>query len=146
METETLSVSGKMRVSGLVFSETEVETLVLEKLKSTLDDRQRLLDIDDHSAEYRVLDASKLAEQGWVKLSVKMVGVRSLDFNASSPQNMAWRNALQIEISKKTEEEARAVLVNQPEIERVVDIQIFPAWRKTLPDSLHSIELRTAFD
>lgn len=145
-ETQTVEVSGKMNVAGLVFSESEVEQLVLERLTETLDDRQRLLEIDNHSAEYRVLDASKFIDDGWVKLSVKMVGVRSLDFNSSSPQNMAWKNALQEELSQKTVLEARAILVNQPEIERVVDIQIFPAWKKTLPSVLSHIELKTAFD
>ncbi len=145
-ERQTVPVSGKMSVAGLVFSESEVERLVLSKLESTLDDRQRLLKIDNHSAEYRVLDATKFLEDKWVKLSVKMIGVRSLDFESSSPQNLAWRRALQKEISQKSVDEARAVLVNQPEIERVINIQTFPSWRKVLPEVLQRIELRTAFD
>ncbi len=145
-EMQTVPVSGKMRLSGIVFSESKVEQFVLEKLESTLDDRQRLLEIDNHSAEYRVLDASQFEENRWVKLSVKMVGVRSLDFNSSSPQNLAWKQALQKEISQKTVAEVRALLVNQPEIERVIDIEIFPTWHKTIPEALHRIELRTEFD
>ncbi len=145
-EKQTVSVSGKMRVSGLVFSESAVERLVLDKLKSTLDDRQRLLEIDNHSAEYRVLDASQFKTDKWVKLSVKMVGVRSLDFDSHSLQNLAWKQALQQELSQKTVVEAQALLVNQPEIERVIDIKIFPIWQKVLPTALHRIELRTAFD
>ena len=145
-EMQTVSVSGKMRVSGLVFSESKVEEFVLDKLKSTLDDRQRLLEIDNHSAEYRVLDASHFEEDGWVKLSVKMVGVRSLDFDSLSPQNLAWKQALQEEISQKTAAETQALLVNLPEIERVIDIQIFPMWQKVIPTALHRIELQTAFD
>jgi hypothetical protein len=145
-ESQTIEISGKMNVAGLVFSESEVSRLVLERLTATLDDRQRLLEIDNHSAEYRVLDASEFADNGWVKLSVKMVGVRSLDFNSSAPQNMAWKTALREELAQKTEAEARAILVNQPEIERVLDIQIFPTWKKTLPSMLSHIELRTAFD
>ena len=145
-ETQTVEISGKMNVAGLVFSESAVERLVLERLSATLDDRQRLLEIDNHSAEYRVLDASQFADHGWVKLSVKMVGVRSLDFHSDVPQNLAWRTALQEELAGKTTAEAQAILVNQPEIERVVDIQIFPTWKKTLPNVLSHIELRTAFD
>ncbi len=146
LERKTIPVSGTMRVSGLVFSETEVEEMVLVKLQSTLDDRQKLLKIGDHSTEYRVMDASKFWEEGWVKVSVKMVGVRSLDFESSAAQSLAWQHALKKEIIEKTIDDAKAVLVNQPEIERIIDIQLFPFWRKTLPKDKEDITLQTDFD
>lgn len=145
LELETVGVSGKMRLSGLVFSQDEVEKIVLEKLQSTLDVRQKLLEIDDHSVEYRVLDFSEFEENKWVKLSVKMVGVRTLDFESSSPQNLAWQQQLREELVSKSIDDARALLVNQAEIERVVDIKIFPAWKKALPDTITRIKLQTAF-
>lgn len=146
LESQNIEISGKMSVAGLVFAQSEVEQVVLDKLRATLDVRQRLLEIDNHSVEYRVLDASEFQENGWVKLSVKMVGVRSLDFDSPAAENIAWQEALKKELQGKEVTDVRAFLVNQPEIERVVDIEIFPAWKKNLPENISRIKLQTAFD
>ncbi|NJP03901.1 hypothetical protein HC823_01360 [Candidatus Gracilibacteria bacterium] len=93
-ETATVDVSGKLELSGLVFDQSEVEKILLSQLKSSLDERQKVIDLDPDSAEYRVLKSDSFAQKKWVKLSAKMVGVKSLDVNSTSPKVWAWREKM----------------------------------------------------
>ncbi|MBT7772445.1 hypothetical protein HN713_01990 [bacterium] len=142
-ETQTFEVSGKLNLYGIVFDQDMIAEVLLGKLKAKLDERQRLVQIDNNSAEYQVLEFEKLEEQGWIKLSVKMTGVKTLDLQSTDPEERRWRQNLQKQLSGLSTESAHSILLNIPEIEQVRDVTLFPWWRKTLPSNFEKIELTT---
>ncbi|MCF7847091.1 MAG: hypothetical protein K9M51_03635 [Candidatus Gracilibacteria bacterium] len=141
-ETQTVSVSGMLELYGIVFDQEVVAEILLERLKQTLDDRQRLVEIDDRLVEYQVLDSEQLAEEGWLKLSVKMIGVKTLDLQSPHPEERRWRRALKEKLAGLSLVDARSVLVNVPEIETVRFIRLTPWWREELPVDLDRIHLQ----
>ena len=132
-ESQTFKVYGKLKLSGVVFDQSQVVDILSRKLKSVLDPRQKLVEIDEQSTEYRVLESEDLAEEGWLKLSVTMVGVGSLDLDSDSRVAVEWRENLKKEIAGKSAEEVRSVLINMAEIDDVRDIKASPPWVKSLP-------------
>ncbi len=141
-ETATVDVSGRLELSGLVFDQSEVEKILLSQLKDSLDERQKVIDLDPDSAEYRVLNASSFAQKKWVKLSAKMVGVKSLDVNSKSPKVWAWREKMKQSVVGESTAKARAILANFGEIESVLDIKMRPFWAKKLPTNPERIEFK----
>lgn len=141
-EVQTFEVSGKLKLSGIVFDQSEVADFLAEKLRQTQDHRKILVTIDDKSASYRVLEAEELPEQRWVKLSVEMQGVEMLDIDSDTQEAQAWRESIKKEIAGKSLQQARSILTNYPEIEHILDIRISPFWVEDLPDIFNQIDFR----
>ncbi len=140
-ESQTFTASASLKLYGLVFDQTEVARLLTEKARAIQDHRKKLLHMDPQSAQYRVLNANDLENSKWVKLSVSMLGVETLDFNAPSPFAHEWREKLKKEIAGKGPLEAQRVLTNYPEIEDIVNMEIAPLWAENLPKLYDQIQL-----
>ena len=138
-ESQTFKVYGKLKLSGVVFDQSQVVDILSRKLKLVLDPRQKLIEIDEQSTEYRVLEFEDLAEEGWLKLSVTMVGVGSLDLDSDSRVAVEWRENVKKDIAGKSAEEVRSILINIPEIDDVRSIKISPPLVKSLPTILDRI-------
>lgn len=141
-EAEKFEVSGGMRLQGLVFDQAGAEDVLRQKLLETLDDRQRLLDIDPQSAEYQVLDQDGFPDEGWVKLSVKMIGVKMLDLEAQTIDAQLWRKKLRDQLVGAEADTARSLLLNTPEIEQVFDVRLRPWWQRRLPNDPEKIQFK----
>lgn len=141
-ESQTFTLSGKVRIFGVVFDQGQVLQHLESKLKKTQDGRKKLIRLDDTSVGYRILDAEHLQEEGWVKLSVSVSGIESLDIEDESRDSEEWRQHLLEEIQQKSVLEARAILLNDPEIESVEKIKISPFWIRHLPALTDQIHFR----
>lgn len=152
-EQQTFPVSGKVKVSGLVFDQESVIEALEEKILEKQDQRKKLLKIDEKSISYRVLQnflREKLDDEGnvieerknYVKLSVSLEGVETFDFEESNDIAESWTQKLKQEIIGKHKNQVRGILVNHPEIEEVISLKIKPFWSKKLPRLLDQIELQ----
>jgi hypothetical protein len=139
-ESETFAVSGKLELSGIVFDQEIVKKALLKKLNAVLDDRQQLIELDEKSVTYNLLDKENFAEKRYVKVSVKAIGVKSIDFTVNTKDSLEWINDLKKQIAGKTREEARSILINIPEIEQVLNIDIAPFWSNKIPKIFNRIK------
>ncbi|MCF7917616.1 hypothetical protein K9L27_01255 [Candidatus Gracilibacteria bacterium] len=141
-ETQTFEVQAKLKLSGIVFDQKQVSDFLEEKLKQTQDHRKKLINIDQTSASYRVLESEKLEEEKWVKLSVEMQGVEMLDIDSGSDEANEWQQSIKKEIAGKSISEAKSILINFPEIEYVGNIKISPFWSEQVPSNFNQIEFK----
>lgn len=132
-ESQTFSVKGKVRIFGVVFDQAEVLKSLEKRIKETQDQRKKLMRLDSTSIDYQILEAENLEKEGWVKLSVSVAGIESLDIEDDNAEALNWRKNLISQMKQKSIREARAILLNDSEIENVQDIKITPFWIKTLP-------------
>ncbi len=139
-ELQTFEVPAHIRLLGIVFDQSQVSEFLTEKLRATQDQRKKLIKIDPASAQYQVMDSEALEKDRWVKLSVEMKGVETLDINSESVSAQEWRDKLKKEIAGKTAIEVRGILTNYPEIENVLDIKLSPFWAESLPSIFDRIE------
>ncbi|HEY5714176.1 MAG TPA: hypothetical protein VIT68_02385 [Candidatus Gracilibacteria bacterium] len=141
-EQETFEVSGKLMLKGVVFSRDDILEILKQKIESTQDHRKKLLEIDRTSFEYRILNTEGMEDGNWIKLSVSVMGVEAIDFNADNYFAKEWRENLIKDLAGKSVSMAKSILTNHPEIEQVVDIDISPFWLKQLPTLYDQIELK----
>lgn len=142
-EVQTFALQGKVRVYGIVFDQSEVMKHLEKRLEKTQDKRKELMKLDDSSIRYRVLDAESLDTEGWVKLSISISGIEFLNAEAKTDEAEKWRNNLIEQIKGKGLPRARAVLINDPEIEFVDRIKISPFWIRVMPTLKDQIQFKT---
>ncbi len=138
-EMQTFEVSGKLKLSGLVFNQAVVSKFLKKKVLASLDKRKKLIEIDPTSAQFRLLEFEEFDKKKWVKLSAKMIGVETLDLSSKEQKAVLWREELKKEIAGKAKRDALGILTNKPEIENVVKIKISPFWQKTFPRIFNQI-------
>lgn len=141
-ERRTFELSGELILYGLVFDRRQVVDLLREKLKENQDQKKKLLRLDPTSFEYRILKIEEFEEGKWVKLSVSIQGVETLDIEAENTIALEWRDGLAQEILGKPVKEARGIITNHPEIDEVLDIKISPFWIDVMPRFQDQIEFR----
>lgn len=132
-EQETYTVEGTLRVSGVVFDQLAIIEALEEKLELNRDGRMRLLEVDEESLDYRIINADNLSEEGWLKLSVSMVGLQALDLSQETEEAQAWKDNLKQQIIGRRSEYARSIIGNYPEVEEVIQLSLRPFWARTLP-------------
>ena len=132
-----------MRVYGIVFDQSEIMKHLEKRLEKNQDKRKQLMKLDDSSIKYRVLDAESLAEEGWVKLSISIAGIEFLNASGESNESEKWRQNLIEQIKGKGIPRARAILLNDSEIEFVDRIKISPFWIRVMPTLRDQIEFKT---
>ena len=142
---QAFEVSGVLTLDGLVFDQDQVITIMAEKLRQSQDDRKKMVNIDEGSIEYRILDTEDYIEQGWVKLSVTLTGVETLDFEAENEFAREWQSSIKKEILGRGVEEARGLLLNHPEIESIIRFEVSPFWLQKLPVLVDQIKLEVAY-
>ncbi len=142
---QAFEVKGALKMSGLVFDQSAIVKILSEKIKENQDHRKKIIEIDQNTVEYRVLETEDFVEKGWVKLSVTMGGVETLDFEAQNQFARDWQQLLKKEILGKSASEARGMLVNHPEIESVVKMTITPFWVNNLPHLTDQIKLDVVY-
>jgi len=141
-EVQTFEVPAHVRLRGIVFDQSQVANFLTEKLRATQDHRKKLIKIDPVSAQYRVMESEFFEEGKWVKLSVEMQGVETLDIDSDSISAREWREKLKKEIAGKKAKEVRGILTNYPEMENVIDMKISPFWAESLPSIFNRIEFK----
>ena len=141
-EHETFTVAGKVEVAGIVFDQGAIKDILEDRISSTLDERQKLVHLDESSIDYELLSSEAFMDEKWIKLSVKVVGVEQLDADSKDPKVVAWRQELKNSIVGKDRDKARSILINNPEIEDVLDIEIDPPWSQSLPADPEEIKFR----
>lgn len=142
-EVQTFALQGKVRVYGIVFDQSEIMKHLEKRLEKTQDKRKQLMKLDDTSIKYRVLDAESLDTEGWVKLSISIAGIEFLNAEGQTTESEKWRNNLIKQIQGKGLPRARAILINDPEIEFVDRIKISPFWIRVMPTLKDQIEFKT---
>lgn len=144
-EVSVFDVQSKVRVSGIVFDQGSVLDQLSEKMALVQDGRKKIIDIDPQSVTYKVLDAESAQSGGWMKLSVSLQGVESVDFDSEKLEAILWRQNLTEQIAGKTEEETRSLLINYPDIENILDITLSPFWHKTMPKDASQLNLKIEY-
>lgn len=142
---QTFNVEGSLKLSGIVFDQDRIIKIMADKLKQSQDDRKKIINIDKGSVEYRILDTEKFEEDNWVKLSVTITGVETLDFEADNQFAQEWQQSIKKEILGLSVESARGILLNHPEIEEIVKLEIRPFWLQQLPVIFDQIKLDIAY-
>jgi hypothetical protein len=138
---QTFEVGGSLVLSGLVFDQDDIIEIMSDKLKKSQDDRKKIVNIDTSSVEYRILDTEMYEEDNWVKLSVTITGVETLDFEADNEFARDWQQSIKREIIGLSVDSARGILLNHPEIEEIVKFEIRPFWLQQLPVIVDQIDL-----
>ncbi len=141
-EQQTFTAKGTVRVSGLVFDQDAIIKVLYEKIKQSQDHRKKLIKVDETSIEYRVLQSDKFKDERWIKLSVSLMGIETLDLKAKSDFAIKWQNNLKKEIAGKSQNEANSILINHPEIKEVLNIKTKPFWVKKIPSILNQINFK----
>ncbi len=140
-ESQTFQASVALKLSGLVFDQSEVVDLMVEKAKLVQDHRKKLIYMDENSVQYSVLTSEKLLDEKWLKLSVSIMGVETLDFNSSGEFAQKWHNEIKRELVGKPLGQINRILTNYPEIEDVLEVKVSPFWAKKLPNIFDQIRL-----
>ena len=130
---ESFQVNGKVENSGLVFRLSDIINFSSKKILDTQDYHKKLLYLDKETFRYNVIDASKFSEQKWIKISVSLTGIQSLDIDSDNFFTKQWRKGLNKKITNKDKKSAKNILANQSEINEVVEIDISPWFYKKLP-------------
>lgn len=138
---QAFAVEGSLRLSGLVFDQDNVIEIMAAKLKRSQDDRKKIVNIDTGSVEYRILETENFEENNWVKLSVTITGVETIDFEADNQFAREWQQEIKKEIIGLSVDSARGLLLNHPEIEEIVKLEIQPFWLQQLPVIVDQIKL-----
>ena len=141
-ESQTFDASVALKLSGLVFDQSEIIKLVEAKAREIQDHRKKLIYMDDNSVQYNVLNTDPLGERKWVKLSVSALGVETLDFGASSEFAQQWQRKIKKDIVGETEGEVKRILSNYPEIDEVLEVKISPFWSEKVPFIFDRIKLQ----
>ena len=144
VETQTFAVWAKVKLSGIVFDESEVVALLAEKIADSQDHQQKLIEVDPNSIQYRLLEEENFADEKWLKLSVELQGVQTLDLDEKNLANRQWTHALKKEIAGQSPESVRRILANHSEIESVEGIEISPFWADALPKIFDQISFEIA--
>ena len=140
-DLQAFEVQGTLRLAGLVFDQDQIIDIMAEKLRQSQDDRKKIVNIDANSVEYRILETEKFTEDNWVKLSVTLTGVETLDFEANNQFAREWQQGIKKEIIGLSVESARGLLLNHPEIEEILKLEIKPFWLQQLPVIVDQIKL-----
>lgn len=144
-EQQTFMTKGKVKVSGIVFDQDSVLEHLTKKIQTTQDHRKKLLRVDENSLKYRVIENSHQEDEKWVKLSVSLMGIETLDLNAKNDFTKNWYRDLKKEILGKSRQQIRGILTNHAEIEEVFNIKISPFWVKKMPKILEQIDLKIKY-
>lgn len=138
---QAFEVQGNLRLSGLVFDQDDIIEIMATKLERSQDDRKKIVNIDTGSVEYRILETEQYEEDDWVKLSVTITGVETIDFEADNQFAREWQQEIKKEIIGLSVDSARGLLLNHPEIEEIVKLEIQPFWLQQLPVIVDQIKL-----
>ena len=141
-ESQTFDASVALKLSGLVFDQSEIIKLLEAKAREVQDHRKKLIYMDENSIQYNVLNAERLADEKWVKLSVSILGVETLDFGASTEFAQQWQRKIKEDVVGETAVEAKRILSNYPEIEEVLEVEISPFWSEHIPYIFERIKLK----
>lgn len=144
-EQQTFIAKGKVKVSGIVFDQDLVLDHLTQKIQTTQDHRKKLLRVDENSLKYRVIESRHEVDEKWVKLSISLMGIETLDLNAENNFTKDWYRNLKKEIIGKPRNQIRGILTNHAEIEEVFKIKISPFWVKKLPTILEQIDLKLKY-
>ena len=145
-ETQTFEVSAKLKLRSVIFDQNSVVDLMASKMRERQDRRKKLMQIDASSMQYELMEFDKMDSEKWIKLSVELFGVESLDFSGNTEEAVEFREELKREIAGKTISEARGILTNLREIDSVNEIKISPFWAKSIPVFLEKIEFVQSSD
>ncbi|NCP67808.1 hypothetical protein GW777_05725 [Candidatus Peregrinibacteria bacterium] len=140
-DLQAFEVQGTLKLSGLVFDQSQVIDIMSQKLEESQDDRKKIVNIDASSIDYRILETEKFPEDKWIKLSVTITGVETLDFEANNQFAREWQQGIKKEIIGLSVDSARGLLLNHPEIEEIVKLEIKPFWLQQLPVIVDQIKL-----
>ena len=141
-ESQTFDASVALKLSGLVFDQSQIIHLLEDKAREIQDHRKKLIYMDKNSIQYNVLTADSLGDENWVKLSVSILGVETLDFEAATDFAQQWQKKVKKDIVGEVEPEVVRILSNYPEIEDVIDVEISPFWSEQVPFVLERIRLQ----
>lgn len=141
-EQQTFRANGKVKVSGLVFDQDAIINVLQKKIEDSQDHRKKLLKMDETSIDYRVLEHEDFEDERWVKLSVSLMGIETLNLKAKSDFATQWQTELKKEIAGKEEKSANSILINHPEIKEIIKIKISPFWNKSIPSILDQINFK----
>ncbi|PID70096.1 hypothetical protein CSB37_03745 [bacterium DOLZORAL124_38_8] len=134
-ETQTVSVTGSLTVSALIFDQNSVKKALQKFLKKSLDERRKIIDIDTKSIQYIPFDIKNFKENLWGKISVKAFATEQFSIDSTNPSFQQWILKIKQDITNKTKEEIKPILANNQEIEEVLNISIKPFWATTTPIS-----------
>ena len=144
-ELNTFEVFARYQIGGVVFDQSEVVAHLQKKLRLNQDQRKKIVELDTKSVDYRLLNTEKLNDEGWGKLSVSIIGVETIDFEADNAFAQDWQDAIKREVAGKDLNQARGILVNHPEVEEVVSLTIMPFWNKFVPGILDQVDLKIKY-
>lgn len=132
-ESQTVPVSGSLKVSGLVFDQNSVKKELRKFLEKSLDERQKIIDIDEKTIEYIPFDIEDFKEEKWGKISVKALATEQFSVDSNNPSFQQWIQKIKEGITNKSKDEIKPILANNQEIEEVVSIEIKPFWATKTP-------------
>ena len=141
-ESQTFEASVSLKLSGLVFDQSQIIQLLENKAREIQDHRKKLIYMDKNSIQYNVLNANDLQGEKWAKLSVSILGVETLDFEGATEFAQDWQKNVKKDIVGETKQEVNRILSNYPEIEEVIDTEIAPFWSDNIPFVLDRIKLQ----
>lgn len=141
-ESQTIEVQASVEVTGIVIDQQAIKKLMLENLKKIIDERQMIIALDEESLEYEILNADNFTEENWLKLSVKAIGIEQLDTDKNNKGVQKWEQNILQPLLGLSKEEVQSRLLNDPEIENIVSINIRPFWQKNIPNRIEQVHLK----
>lgn len=144
-EQQTFRVEALYRIGGVVFDQAVVVDHLQAKLRKNQDERKKIIEIDESTVDYRLLHTESLSDAGWAKASVSLVGVETIDFDADNIFAKKWREEIKREVSGRDLSQARGILVNHPEVDEVLSLNLSPFWNKVIPTILDQIDLKIKY-
>jgi hypothetical protein len=120
-ESPTVSVSGKLRITGLAFDESALKTIIRDRIAISLTPGRKLQPAEADTIIYKVKTMD--LEAGTLSLSLHYESQAKL---ALDPTNLSSK------ILGKSKQEASEILLSNEAIEKV-EILLHPAWQQNTP-------------
>lgn len=129
-EAQTFAAEAQVSISGLAFDEQATMQMLRQRLQMSLAANRALQPISADSISYKIKNLD--VANGVMQLSVHYESKAIPNIDAA---------ALLAQITGKSEDAAKELIMNNPDVERV-EIDVSPSWQSTLPRFSSKIDLQ----
>lgn len=136
----SIPLEGALAYAMLAYSKDDLLVLLLPGLREHIEEGHELVEgsvlregISVHVIEYD-------DHLQWVKITAELTGKQRATLSVLSPSGRLFAEKVRTAVRGKTIEEARRIVQNFPEVDRV-DVSVWPPWQRTLPSLVSNIVL-----
>jgi hypothetical protein len=136
-ELSNFNVKATTTVSGIYYSQAEMNAVLSEKLEAQRSPKKQLIKINTDNTSYRVFEQNDA--RSTVKITASIQGIEQFEISEDSEDGKRLLEKIVDHIVGLPVENAENFIQNLPEINKV-EIETWPAWSPTIPNIPDNID------